>query len=71
MNEKAQDGIDRPLDKIVMRDCPDCFELLACQNGLQSENWNKFPRWYREGKQCPSCGAGFIGEFGTRKISVA
>lgn len=74
MNEKPQDEITRPLDKIVMRDCPECLELLTLQNKhsvLLSEYWKNFPRWYREGEQCPSCGAGFIGEFGTRKIPAA
>ena len=45
--------------------CSECFELLRCRNAHTS--YEKFPVWYRAGKQCPLCGAGYESEFGKRQ----
>lgn len=60
--------ITHPVDAVVMLDCPDCLELLSCLKRFPI-SWEMYPIWYREGKRCPGCGAGYIGDFGTRKIS--
>ena len=50
-----------------MLPCSECAKLLKCQNDL-SMSFKNYPLWYQQGKQCPVCGAGYVGEFGTRFI---
>jgi len=45
--------------------CESCAELLRSQRSNPPKPYQEYPQWYREGMQCPECGAGFEGEFGT------
>jgi|GEM_PF-6562457 len=45
--------------------CNSCTELLRCQKSSPPIYFPQYPEWYRTGGQCPECGAGYEGQFGT------
>lgn len=47
--------------------CPECTPLAVLLLEPRSQ-FKDYPEWYRLGQQCPRCGAGYVGEFGTIDI---
>ena len=67
---KSKRAIPAQMQPVVMPVCPDCSELLRCKSLRPPDiRWDQYPDWYRNGGNCPTCGAGFECEFGNRKIS--
>jgi len=49
--------------------CTECLPVKLLNEDHEHYNWDEYPKWYKEGKSCPLCGAGFAGDYGRNLTS--